>query len=156
MPGKIFPPMKTSSTETIKGGRVQVHMIRMQCATKVLVSSQIFSTLKERPHVQVKDLIRGVLAVQIHSQVIIHCCLSCAISYQSCTNPIIDYMVKFKIFRVTLTLQIYFYELWEPWPPWGTRLCTDTCTHTHTHTHTHTRTYTPHMHVYTCTHTQII
>ena len=51
--------------------------------------------LKERPHVQVKDLIRGVLATQtsptpadaqICSQTILHCGLSCPISYLKCLN----------------------------------------------------------------------
>ena len=58
---KISSLMKTLSIGTIKGGRFQGQMIRMLCATKVLVSSQISRIHKEHPHVQVKDIIRGVL-----------------------------------------------------------------------------------------------
>ena len=56
--------------------------------------------LKEHPHVQVKELIRGVLATQtsptpadaqIRSQTVIYCCLSCIISYQS---PILSVLMS--------------------------------------------------------------
>ena len=96
MPGEISPPTKSSGTRTVKGGRDQVHMIGMLCVTKCWCLVRSPDCLKECLHVLIKDLMRDVLAIQtsptlvdaqICSQMVIHCYLSCAISYQSPSIP---------------------------------------------------------------------